>query len=276
MTSQSDPKTSSGAAGDGRVHDRAAHLLQGRQLPGDLLRDPRRRQVHRRVALDHPDPVGEGGHVGAAGRGRAEQAADLRYPAGQGDLQLEDARGTPAVGEETELVGEPAARGVDEVDHREQVTVGAFQDADLLLAGQLAPGTRLDGEVVRDDGHRPAVDASHSGPHAVGGQAVRGGVREQAVLPPAARVEQDGQAFGDRQLVRPAARVVSPAGRVDRGPHRAGPGGIILRGGGRRRSGDLTQAVPSPGSRAGSRRCRRRSAARGRRCSAARRASPPG
>ena len=110
-----------------------------------------------------------------------------------------------------------AARGVDEVDHREQVTVGAFQDADLLLAGQLAPGTRLDGEVVRDDGHRPAVDASHSGPHAVGGQAVRGGVREQAVLAPAARVEQPSDPLVRGQLALACQLLPALLGHLLRG-----------------------------------------------------------
>jgi len=37
-------------------------------------------------------------------------------------------------GIETELVGEPPAGRVDEIEDRQQVAVGALQDADLLLA----------------------------------------------------------------------------------------------------------------------------------------------
>ena len=44
------------AAGDGGVHQRAAHLLQRGALAGDLLGDPRAGQVHRGVALDHRRP----------------------------------------------------------------------------------------------------------------------------------------------------------------------------------------------------------------------------
>ncbi len=73
-----------------------------------------------------------------------------------------------------------------------------------------------------DDGHRPAVDTAHPGPHAVRGQGVRGGVGEQAVLAPASRVEQDRQAVGDRQLFRPAAGVVTALDGGDRGLDRCG------------------------------------------------------
>ncbi len=211
------------AAGDGGVHYRAAHLLQRGPFTGDLLRDPWRRQVHGRVALDHAHPVGERRHVRAAGGRWAEQAADLRHPPGQGDLQVEDEGGPTKVGEEAELVGQAPARRVDQVDHGEQVPVGPLQNPDLLLTRQPAPGPGLDREVVRDDGNRTAVDAAYPGPHAVGGHALGGGVREQTVLPPASRVQQDRQPVSDRQLARPAARVVAAAGRRHGTADRFGP-----------------------------------------------------
>ena len=140
------------------------------------------------------------------------QAAELRHPAGQPHLQVEDRRRAAAAGEEAHLVGEPPARGVDEVDHRQQVAVRALQDPDLLLARQLAPRAGLDGEVVRDDRDRAALDAPDAGDHAVGGQRLvhRGG--QQPVLDERARVEQHGEPVADRHLVRPARRVAAGQG----------------------------------------------------------------
>lgn len=60
------------------------------------------------------------------------QAADLGNSAGQRHLELEDPRRSSSTREETHLVGEAAARGVHEIDDRQQVAVGPLQDADLF------------------------------------------------------------------------------------------------------------------------------------------------
>src|SRR5487761_1787634 len=57
---------------DGAVHLGPAHLLEGNVLADNLLRHPRRAQVHGGVALDHEGDVTEGGNVGATGGAGAE------------------------------------------------------------------------------------------------------------------------------------------------------------------------------------------------------------
>ena len=59
--------------------------------------------------------------IGAASGARAEQAADLRHLAGQGDLVVEDPPGTPPAREEVDLVGDPRTGAVDEPEHRQLV-----------------------------------------------------------------------------------------------------------------------------------------------------------
>ena len=44
-------------------------------------------------------------------------------------------------GKKPDLVAEPAAGGVDEVEDRQQVAVGPLEDADLLLAPSARPTT---------------------------------------------------------------------------------------------------------------------------------------
>ena len=72
-----------------------------------------------RVALDHEDDVAERRDVGAAGRRRPEQAADLRHLARQPDLVVEDPPGTAAAREQLHLIGEAGAGRVDEPDDRD-------------------------------------------------------------------------------------------------------------------------------------------------------------
>ena len=226
------------AAGDLGVHPRAAHLLGGGVLAGDLLGHPRRREVHRPAALDHPDPVGERRHVGAARGRRAVQAADLRDPPGQRDLQVEDPRGAAAPGEEAHLLGEPPARRVDEVEDREQVAVGPLEDADLLLAGALAPRPGLDAEVVRDHRHGPALDRPDAGDDAVARHPGLGGRGQEAVLDEAARVEQHVQALPHGELLGPAPGVPAEARPVGGREH------VIPRGRCRRPGGMGRRHLP--------------------------------
>ena len=172
------------------MHPGAAHVLEGDLLAHHHLGHPRAAQVHRGVALDHDDEVGEGGDVGTAGRARAEEAADLRHLAGQGDLVVEDPPRAAATREHLDLVGDAGTRGVDEPEDRQLLAQGHLGGPHDLLDGARAPRAGLDGRVVGDDDRGPTVDGAPSGDHAVGRQAGGRGVGVARVLDEAALVEQ--------------------------------------------------------------------------------------
>ena len=145
------------AAGDARVHPRAAHLLERHLLADDHLGHPRRAEVHRGVAVAHDHDVAERRDVGTARGARAEQHADLRHEPGELHLVVEDATGTAPAGEHQHLVGDARPGGVHEVDHRDAQLERALLDADDLLDRLRAPRAGLHGRVVRHDGDRAAV-----------------------------------------------------------------------------------------------------------------------
>ena len=89
---------------------------------------------------------------------RPEQRADLRDRAGGPDLGVEDLAGAAAAGEQVDLVGDPGAGRVHQVDHRNTGGVGPLDDPDDLLDGPGAPGAGLDGGVVGHQADPPAVD----------------------------------------------------------------------------------------------------------------------
>ena len=93
----------------------------------------RRAQVHGRVGLDHEHRVAERGDVGAAGGGRAEQAAHLRHLAREPHLVGEDATRAATPREQLDLVGDAGAGGVDEVHDRELVPECVLGEAHDLL-----------------------------------------------------------------------------------------------------------------------------------------------
>src|SRR5213078_2892404 len=117
------------------VYPGPAHRLQRGLLPGDHLDHAVGAEVHAGVAVDHRDHVAERRNVGAAGRARAEQRADLGYRAAGPDLVPEDPAGAAAAGEQVDLVGDPGAGRVDEVHHRDAGGVGALDYPDDLLDG---------------------------------------------------------------------------------------------------------------------------------------------
>ena len=61
------------------------------------------------------------------------------------DLVVEDLPGAPAAGEQVDLVGDPRAGRVDQVDDRALVLPGQLDDPDDLLDRPRAPRARLDG-----------------------------------------------------------------------------------------------------------------------------------
>ena len=190
------------------VHPGAAHLLQRGDLADDHLGHARRAEVHRGVAVDHEHDVAERRDVGAAGRRRPEQAADLRHLAGQPHLVVEDPPGAAAPGEQLDLVGEAGAGGVDEPEDRHLLVDRRLRGPHHLLDRAGAPRAGLHHRVVGDDDDRHPVDRAPPGDDAVGGQrpAVVGGlvVGEQPVLDERLRVEQQVDALAGRQLVLPA------------------------------------------------------------------------
>ena len=70
--------------------------------------------------------VGERGQVGRAGRRRSEEDADLGHDARELHLVVEDAAGVEAAGEDLDLLGDAAARRVDEVERAGSGAARAF------------------------------------------------------------------------------------------------------------------------------------------------------
>ena len=197
-----------GAAGLADVHAGATHLLERGDLADDHLGHARRAEVHRGVAVDHEHDVAERRDVGAAGRRRAEQAADLRDLPGQADLVVEDPPGAAAPGEQLHLVGEAGAGRVDEPEDRHLLVDRRLRGPDHLLDGACPPRAGLDHRVVGDDDDRHAFDRPPSGDDAVGREcpAVVGGVvvGEQPILDERPRIEEQVDTFAGGQLVLPA------------------------------------------------------------------------
>jgi hypothetical protein len=209
------------AARDAGVHLRAAHLLERELLADDHLGHPRRAEVHRGVAVAHDHDVAEGGDVGAAGRARAEQHADLRDGAGELHLVEEDPASVAAAREHLHLLGDAGARRVDEVDHRHAVRERGLLDAEDLLDGLRAPGAGLHRRVVGHERDGAAADRPHAGHDPVGAEALGLPVREQRVLGEGARVEQPRDPLAHGQLallggLRPVALGAARVGAVER------------------------------------------------------------
>ena len=152
--------------------------------------------------------VAERGHVGGAGGGGAEEHADLGDAPAHPALGEEDAPRVLPVDEEVELLVEPRARGVDEVDDGAARALRLLLLAVDLADGLASPGARLHGEVVGDDTHRPPADRAHAADHAVGGEALVHRPGEQPVLDEGAGVEQRGDAVAGEALARGGERLV--------------------------------------------------------------------
>ena len=213
---------------------RAAHLLERGLLAGDHLDHPVRAEVHRRVALDHDDDVAERRDVGAAGRRRPEQRAHLRDGAAGPHLVPEDLAGAAPAGEQVDLVGDPRAGRVDQVDHRHAGPVRGLDDADDLLDRAGAPRPGLDRRVVGHQGDRPSVDGRGAGHDTVRGQVTGDDVREGAVLDEGALVDEQPHPLAGEQLALAGVGLVVllRAATLDPGPqvgHRRVLGeGVVL------------------------------------------------
>ncbi len=139
----------------------AAQVLGGDHLSGRRLHERRTTQEDRALVADDHGLVAHRGHVGAAGRARAEHRGDLRdTQRRQPGLVVEDPAEVVAVREDLVLHREEGAAGVDEVDARQPVLQGHLLGAQVLLHGQREVGAALDGRVVGDDHALATGDAS--------------------------------------------------------------------------------------------------------------------
>ncbi len=193
------------------VHLGAAHLLQRDLLAGHHLGESRRAEVGGGMAADHDRHVAQRRDVGRPGRRRPEQGAHLGDPSGVGDLVEEDVAPRPAPGVAVELLVDPGAGGVDEVDERGADLVGELLHPGDLLERASSPRAGLDGVVVGDDARRAPVDLADDRHDGVAGEAVVG-PGEQPVLEVRARRRAAGAA-GRGRAAGPCRR---PAGATSR------------------------------------------------------------
>ena len=117
-----------------------------------------------------------------------------------------------ATGEDLDLLGDAAAGGVDEIEHRHAEPGGLLLDAHDLEHGLLAPGSRLDRVVVGHDAHGAAAHAADAGHDAVGrrvGLLVAG--EQPVLLELAAGIEEELEAVADEELAL-GAQLVAVAG----------------------------------------------------------------
>src|SRR5262249_55032380 len=113
----------------------------------------------------------------------------------------EDAPGVEAPGEDLDLLGDPAAGGVDQVEHRHAQPRGLLLDAHDLQHRLLAPRAGLDGVVVGHDADGAAAHAAHAGDDAIGRRVGLVGAREQPLLLQlGAGVQQELQSIPHEQL----------------------------------------------------------------------------
>ena len=182
------------------MHAGTAHLLQRRALPDDHLDHAWRAEVHRSVSLDHEDDVAERGDVRAAGRRRAEEAADLRHATGEAVLVVEDAARAAPAREQLDLVGEPRAGRVDQPEDGRLVLERVLRETDDLLDGPRTPRAGLHRRVVGHHADPPTVDRADAGDDAVGREIVGERVGEEAALDERALVEEQGETVADEEL----------------------------------------------------------------------------
>ncbi len=210
------------------MHPGAAHLLQADRLADDHLGHPRAAEVHARVAFDHDHDVAEGRDVRPAGRGRPEQAADLRHPAGQHHLVVEDPPGTATAREQLHLVGDPSPGRVHQPEHRQLLAQRRLGSADDLLHCPGPPRTGLDGRVVGDHHRRAAADQPPAGDHSVRRQPARQGVGQLAVLDEGSGIDEQVDPDPDGQLALGVELGGPGLGRRQRGAPRRGHLGVMV------------------------------------------------
>ena len=198
----------------------AAEFLSGDHLAGGGLHQRRAAKKDAALIPDDHVFVAHRGHVGAAGRARAQHRGDLRDAAFRHrGLVVEDAAEVLAVREHLVLPGQERAARVDEVDTRQVVVQRHLLGAQVLLDRHRVVGAALDGRVVGDDDALAAFDAADPGDdarrrrvavvHAVGGQRAEFEERRAGVgqgVHPVARQQLAAADVAVAGTVRAAAR----------------------------------------------------------------------
>ena len=185
------------------MHPGTAHLFERHLLADDHLGHPWATEIHGSVALDHDDEVTEAGDVGTARGARTEERTDLRHPARQGDLVVEDPAGAAPAGEHLDLVGDAGPGGVDEPEDGQLFTQRHLGGSNDLLHGAGPPRACLDGRVVRDHDGRSPLDRASAGDDPVGGQTGSERVGVAAVLDEGPLVEEQRDAVTHVDLALP-------------------------------------------------------------------------
>ena len=142
------------------VRHRPAELLELDLLARDRLDHVGAGDEHVRGLLDHEDEVGHGRGVDGAARARAHDHRDLRDHAGA--LHVADEHVAVGAQRDDALLDPRAARVVD-ADDRAADPGRQVHHLHHLLAHRLAERAAEDGEVLREDGHRAAVDRAVAG-----------------------------------------------------------------------------------------------------------------
>ena len=136
-----------------RVRGRPAELLLRHVLAGDRLHDVGPGDEHVRRPLGHQHEVGDRGRVHGAARARPEDERDLRHDARGLDVAPED---LGVAGERDDALLDPRPAGVVDPDDGTADLHGHVHHLADLLREHLAQRAAEDGEVLREDAHRPA------------------------------------------------------------------------------------------------------------------------
>ncbi len=201
-----------------RVHLRAPERLVVGLLTGGHLHQRRAAEEHLRLSLDHHGVVAHARHVGAAGRGVAEDQRDRRdlRRTRAGDVAEQLAAGD----EDLLLRRQVGAARLDERDGREPVLLGDLGGAEDLLDRPRVRGAALHRRVVGGDHALDALDHADAGDHARADGEVGAPARERGQLEErAARVDQQLDPLARHQL---AAVVVPGDGSFATARHRDG------------------------------------------------------
>jgi hypothetical protein len=144
----------------------AAELFRGHRLVGDGLDHLRAGHEHVARVAHHEDEVGHRRGVDVAAGAGAHDHRDLRDDAGGGDIALED---LAIAAERRDALLDAGAAGVEQADDRRAHLQRHVLDLHDLLGMCLGKRAAEDGEILREDEDRAAVDRAPAGDDAVAG-----------------------------------------------------------------------------------------------------------
>ncbi len=186
-------------AADGVVRRRAAQLFLGDVFVRHGLDDVGTGDEHVAGVVHHEDEIGDGGRIDRAARARSHDGGNLRHHAARQRVAQED---IGVSGERDHAFLNARAAGIVEADDRRAGLEREVHDlADFLRVG-FGKRAAEDGEILREDVDRAAVDAAVAGDEAIAGDdllfhaEIAAAVRDQLVhLLEGAFVEQQFDAL---------------------------------------------------------------------------------